>query len=142
MPTLDILATYLAAQGAGTVKTSVAQPAVPWLIYKGGTPPGDRSDIITLTMYPGGPPIEVMGSGTAGVIAEEPRVQVTARNLDYSVAMAKAEALWTVLHNYSGTVSGVRILRIACNTQPYPIGRDDATRFIIGFSCTVSKERG
>jgi hypothetical protein len=142
VPTLDLLADYLAAQGAGTVKTSVAQPNTPWLIYKGTTPPGDRSDIITLTMYPGTPPLEVMGSGTAGVIAEEPRVQVTARNLDYAVAMAKAETLWTILHNYSGTLSGVRILRISCASQPYPIGRDDETRFMMGFSMSVSKERG
>jgi len=142
MATLDQLAAFIAAQGGGTVKTGAAQTATPWLIYTGVMPPGDREDAISLTMYSGGAPLEVMGSGATGVVAEQPRIQIVARHSSYATALAKAETLWTILHNHSGTLSGVRYLRIECQTQPYPIGRDTENRFLMGFSIVAWKERG
>lgn len=142
MPLLDDIATYIASQGQGTVKSSVAQAGVNWLIYKGSTPPGDRSDAISLMITVGGSPLETMGSGITGVVAEQPRFQILARNMDYSAATAKAELLWATLHGFSGTLGSTRYLRIEAQQSPFVVGRDDATRWMVGFNCIAWKERG
>lgn len=136
---LDEVGAYLAAQGVGTVKTTSNDPA--WPIYLGGMFPGDRDDAITLAEGPGEPPLDEMGSTVGAVAAEAPSLVVQVRSASYQTARSKAEAAWTKLHKYSGTLSGVRYLLIEARQSPFPVGRDEDGRWIIGCNYSVAKER-
>ena len=136
---LDEVGAYLAAQGVGTVKTSANDPA--WPIYLGGIFPGTRDDAIALAEGGGERPVNEMGPTVGAVAAESPELVAQVRSASYSSARSKAEAIWTKLHKYSGTMSGTRYLLIEAWQSPYPVGRDDAGRWIIGCSYRVTKER-
>ena len=136
---LDEIGAYLEAQSVGTVKTTANNPS--WPIYKGGVFPGTQDDGITLAEGPGDSPISEMGSTVGAVAAEAPSLVVQVRSASYPTARNKAETAWTKLHKYIGILSGVRYLIIEARQSPFPIGRDEAGRWIIGCNYSVTKER-
>jgi len=141
MATLDELATYLAAHAAGTVKTSSAQASTPWLIYKGGEVPGDRTDAIILSLFGLGEPILQMGTGLTGVVAETVGLQAIARHTSYASADLKAREVWGILHGVGDTtLSGTRYLLIRAQGAVVPIGRDPQGCWMIGANFEVTKE--
>lgn len=140
---LDAVASYLEAQALGTVKTAANDPA--WPIHKGGLYPGTAAhphDAIGLAEGPGDGPINEMGATVGAVAAEAPSLVVQVRSASYATARSKAEAIWTNLHHYSGTLSGTRYLLIEARHSPFPTGRDEQDRWIIGCNYDVAKERG
>lgn len=141
MSMLDEIGAYLAAQGLGTVKTSSNNPTT-WPIYKGGIFPANVDDVITVAAGPSDPPIDAMGSAVGAIVAEEDALVVQVRSENYATAEAKAQAAWNVLHKYGNdSLSGTRYLYIEARQVPFPIGRDDNGRWIIGFNCSVTKEK-
>lgn len=139
---LDEVAAYLETQSLGVVKTTSNDPT--WPIFKGGLYPGTSTnpdEAIGLTEGPGDGPINEMGSTVGAVAAEAPSLVVHVRSGSYVSARAKAEAIWTKLHKFAGPLSGVRYLLIEARQQPFPLGRDDAGRWIIGCNYDVTKER-
>ncbi len=140
---LDDVATYLQTQGLGTVKTTSAQTGTAWLIYKGGTVTGDRADAIFLSEYSDGGPIDQMGATTGVVVAEEVGLQIVARHAAYSTAKQKAEDIFGALHKLGNvTLGSTRYLLMMAKQTPFPIGRDQSNRWMIGFNMRVTKERG
>jgi hypothetical protein len=140
---LDEVAHYLAAQGLGVVKTASNTPT--WPIYKGGVFGNnpDIPDAIMVAVGPGDPPQDEMG-GTAGAVPfENPSLVVQVRSASYSTADTKAQAIWAKLHKFVGSIGSpaVRYLLIRARQSPFPVGRDDTDRWLIGFNCDVSKER-
>jgi hypothetical protein len=139
---LDEVASYLEAEGIGVVKTTANDPA--WPIHKGGLYPGSQAhpnDAIGLLEGPGDFPINEMGATVGSVVAETPSLVVHVRSASYATARSKADAAWGRLHKYAGTLGGVRYLLIEARQSPFPIGRDDAGRWIIGCNYGVTKER-
>lgn len=144
MPMLDAIGAYLESQGIGTVKTAGNTPTA-WPIYKGGaqathaTIPG----IVYISEGPGSAPTDTMGATPGSVVAENPSLVLQCRHADYSVARAKAESAWTVLHKKgNATLSGVRYLLIRARQSPFPTGRDEWGRWVIGCNYDIAKERG
>jgi hypothetical protein len=138
---LDEVAAYLETQGLGTVKLPTNDPA--WPIHKGGLHPGTVThpdDAIGLSEGPGDPPINEMGSTVGAVAAEAPSLVVTVRSSSYTTARAKAEAVRAKLHKYAGTLSSTRYLLILARHSPFPLGRDDKDRWLIGCNYDVTKE--
>jgi hypothetical protein len=99
--------------------------------------------VIVLSEYDGGPPIDEMGPTVGSVIAEEVGLNVSARHADYSQARSKAEAIWTKLHKLANTTLGsTRYLLVMAKGSPAPVGQDGNKRWMVGFNCAVTKERG
>jgi hypothetical protein len=138
---LDEIGAYLEAQGVGTVKTSSNNPTS-WPIYKGGVFPANVDEVVSIGSGPSDPPIDVMGSTPGDIVAEEEALVIQARSESYETADAKAWAAWNVLHKLGNTsLSGTRYLLILARQMPFPIGRDDKQRWLIGFNCSVTKEK-
>jgi hypothetical protein len=139
---LDEIADYLASLSLGTVKTNAnTTPGAPgWWIYKGAVETSNQDNAIFLTEFFGGPPEDIMGSTTGSVECEIVGLQVLCRSLSYETARAKSAALWDELHKFSGTLGATRYLLIQARSSPFPIGRDQSSRWMIGFNCTVTKE--
>lgn len=139
---LDEIGYYLEAQGIGVVKTSVNTPT--WPIYKGtfGTNP-DIPNAIALAEGPSDPPVDEMGATVGAVPIENASLVVQVRSLSYATARLKANDAWTKLHKLAGSVGSpaVRYLLIQARQAPFPIGRDDSDRWIIGCNFDVAKER-
>jgi hypothetical protein len=139
---LDEVGAYLEAQAVGTVKTAANDPA--WPIHKGGLYPGTIAhpdDAIGLLEGPGFRPLRQMDATVGAAVAEVPLLVLNLRSASYASGRAKAEAVWRKLHNYSGTLSGVRYLLIEARQQPFPVGRDDKDRWIFGCNFDVTKEQ-
>ncbi len=139
---VDEVATYLAAQGVGTVKTASNDPA--WPIYTAGLQEGTKTnphDAIGLIEGVGESPQDEMGATVGAVIFENPSLVVQVRSRSAVTARTKAEACWAKLHKFVGTLSGTRYLLMQARQSPMPIGRDDGDRWIFGFNVGVSKER-
>lgn len=138
---LDEIGAYLEAQGVGTVKTSSNDPTS-WPIYKGGVFPANVDEVVSIASGPSDPPIDTMGSTVGQIVAEEEALVVQARSEDYTSAEARAWAAWNVLHKLGETtLSGTRYLYISARQMPFPIGRDDKGRWLLGFNCSVTKEK-
>lgn len=139
---LDDIGSKLAALGHGTVKTSsnTTPGASGWWIYLGATETSNQSNAIFLSEFAGGSPIDVMGSGSGVAEIEVIGLQVLCRSDSYETARSKSSALWLALHNFTGTIGSKRYLRVECKSSPFPIGRDQSSRWMIGFNCTVYKE--
>lgn len=141
MSMLDEVAAYLEAQGIGTVKTSSNNPTS-WPIYKGGVFPANVDEAMTVAAGPSDPPTDVMGSTVGAVVAENDALVIQARSFDYTSAETKAQAAWDVLHKLGNvTLNGTRYLLVMARQLPFPIGRDDKQRWLIGFNCDVAKEK-
>jgi hypothetical protein len=141
MSMLDEVGAYLEAQGIGTVKTSSNNPTT-WPIYKGGVFPANIDEVVSIGDGPSDPPTDVMGSTVGEIVAENDALVVQARSMDYTVAEAKAQAAWDVLHKLGNTsLSGTRYLLIMARQLPFAIGRDDKQRWLLGFNCDVTKEK-
>lgn len=142
MPLLDDVATRLAADGMGTVKTSSNDPAS-WPIYKGAGTAGNRAEMILLVAGPGEGVIEEMTATVGAAVAEIPTLVVSVRNADPSAAIVKAEAIWRKLHNLAEvTLGSTRYLRIEARQKPFAIGRDESNRHIVTCNYVVTKEIG
>lgn len=136
---LDEIGGYLQTQGLGTIKTPSNNPT--WPIYLGGVFPGTQDDAIALIEGPGDPPLDQMGATVGSVVAEAPSLVVQVRSSSYAVARTKAEAIWSKLHKYVGTLGSTRYLWIAARQSPFPVGRDDRDCWILGCNYDVMKER-
>jgi hypothetical protein len=137
---LDEIGAYLEAQGVGTVKTSSNSPT--WPIYKGGVFPANVDNVLSIATGPSDPPTDTMGSTVGGIVAENQALVVQARSEEYPTADGKAWDAWNVLHKLGNTtLSGTRYLLIMARQMPFPIGRDDKQRWLIGFNCDVTKEK-
>ena len=141
---LDDVAARLESDGVGTVKTSSnTTPGLGWWIYKGATYPSNQDAIVALHESPGMAPTREMEDTVGAVVCENPGLLVQCWHLDYSEARAKAETVWGKLHNLNSvTLGSTRYLSIEARQQPFPTGRDDKGRWVIGCNYSVSKERG
>lgn len=137
---LDEIAAYLEAQGLGVVKTTGNAPT--WPIYKAGTSPADNVDeVIIVAEGPGADPIDTMGNVVGAVVAEVCSLVVQTRSLSYPIARTKAQAIWSKLHKLGEIqLTGVRYLLVMARQSPFPMGRDDKTRWLVGCNYEVTKE--
>jgi hypothetical protein len=136
---LDEVGALLEAGGHGVVKTAGNDPA--WPIHKGALYDGTAAhpdDAIALIVGPGSAPITEMG----GVVAAEvPSLVVQVRSRSYSTAHSKAAAIWTALHMQHGNLSGTTYYLMEARQSPMPLGRDENSRWLVGFNVDVTKER-
>lgn len=119
---LDELATYLAANGVGTVETDIFEGLMP-------DSPEAPDAVVALFEYPGGPP--------TAVNTVEPRaIQVRTRALTYDAAKDKAELVYGLLHSmHERQLSGTRFLLVLAKQAPFSLGRDARQRheFAVNF---------
>lgn len=139
---LDEVAAYLEAQGIGVVKTSSNSPT--WPIYRGtfGTNP-DIPNAIALMEGPSDPAQDEMGATVGAVVFENSSLVLQVRSANYGTARLKANDAWTKLHKFAGSIGSpaVRYLLIRARQQPFPVGRDDNDRWLIGCNFDVAKDR-
>lgn len=127
---LDDIATYLQAQGVGTVNAD---------IFKGYYP--DKPDNLVVLFEYAGEATE-MTMGTGDPIIERPGLQVRVRDKSYSAGRSKIALAVTALHGLANVVlGGKRYLLIRANQSPESLGLDANNRseFVVNFS--VLKER-
>lgn len=119
---LDELATYLAANGVGTVETDIFEGLMP-------DSPEAPDAVVALFEYPGGPV-------TAVNTVEQRSIQARTRALTYDAAKDKAELVFGLLHSmHEETLSGARFLLILAKQPPFSLGRDARQRheFAVNF---------
>lgn len=131
---LDDIADYLSSGGIGTVGTD---------LFKGFMP--ETPDVAVVVVETGGrSPDRAMGAGPGGttVAMEWPRVQVICRNtqFDYSAARSKAHDVFKLLEGMpTRTINGTAYFWGAAVQSPFPIGRDDDARVLIGCNYDIAK---
>lgn len=133
MALLDSLATYLAAQGHGTLAVDI------WISQMqdsdGSLTATDTA--ICLYEYEGQRPMQTMGASTP-IQLERPRVQVVARAADYQTARTKLAAVRTTLAGITDqTLSGIRILRVDPAGSIVPLPDDEKNRQRLAASFNV-----
>lgn len=126
---LDIATILAAVSGFGTIGTDIFHG-------QGLTDTPDAQ--VACTTYGSSPPDLAMTSTVGSAVTERPRVQVVARGElndgGGAAAIAKAQAAWNALQNYSGTVNGTNYLYIACLQSPFYMGKDEQGRPRFGFN--------
>lgn len=141
MTMLNEIGAHLEAQGVGTVKTASNNPTT-WPIYKGGVFPANVDEVVSIAESTSDPPTDTMGATVGLVVAENAALVVQTRSHDYTTAEARARLAWNALHKLGNvTLSGTRYLLVLARQAPFPIGRDDEGRWLIGFNCAVTKEK-
>lgn len=128
MAILDALGAYLAAQGQGTVATSIFLSRAP-----------DTPDAcVTLYESAGSGPDHVFGSSVYAIDHQRIRLICRAARNDYPSARAKAVACRAVLGAIRNTtLSSVPILSVLATSEVYPLSRDGDDRPLIGCDFTV-----
>ena len=122
---LDDMATYLSAQGFGT-------------IYKDFMPASPDSAIVAY-IQPGLAPVHTMEPPH---VLEQPRVQVTVRNESLQTAHQTAKAVYGALNGLrTQTINGVVYHWITALSEPYVVGRDMNDRFLVACQYDVKKDR-
>lgn len=119
---LDELATYLAANGVGTVEVDIFEGLMP-------DSPEAPDALVALFEYPGGPV-------TAVNTVEQRAIQARTRAKTYDDAKNKCELIYGLLHSMHETeLSGTRFLLILAKQPPFSLGRDDRERheFAVNF---------
>ncbi len=136
--TLDEVADYIESQGLGTVKTRGASPS--WPIYQNLWPAGS-TDAIFISEGPSLPPVDSMGGDVGVCEFEQVALVVQVRSSTYSVARARAQAIWGKLHKLGNVLlSGTRYLLVTARSSPFPMGRDDNGLWLVGCNYDVAKE--
>lgn len=121
------VATFLQEQGYGTLGTNI------FLTF-----PNLPDDAISVSEYPGEPPVHVRGRKEPSM--ERPRVQVLVRSKSYRTARARAERIFRLLNGYSGPVSGVGYALISAVQSPFFLSQDEGGRYRIVANYSVLKE--
>lgn len=127
---LEAVGDYLAAQGQGTLGTSLFLAMMP------ETPDA----CVCIYESPGLAPMETMGSAAFAV--EQPGLQVISRGArgDYPGARDKAVTIRGLLAAITETtISGIHIMRISADGSLTPVGEDQNGRPMVttNFSCVV-----
>lgn len=126
---LEELATYMQANGIGTLGTNLFV----------GTLPSTPDTCVGLQEYPGTQPAYALGGGLQ--VLEFPRVQVMTRAKLYNVARDKADDVWRLLGAITGqTLSGVHHLRVQALSNPFELPPDDTNRKLFACNYVVTKE--
>lgn len=128
MAILDSLATYLQAQGQGTVATDIFLTRMP-----------DTPDAcIALYESQGVGPAHTFGNGVYAIDHQRIRVMCRAQRNDYPTARSKATAIRDILGAVRNTsLSGIGIMCILATSEIYPYTRDGDDRPLIGCDFTV-----
>ena len=133
---LDDIADYLASGGVGTVGTSIFKGGM----FDGGTAATPDAQVAVYE-YLGPAPQQVFGSGVASPTVS-PRVQVVCRDVKYSDARTKAQAVYARLAPVTDvTINSTRYLRIEALGEPSFIGSDQNGRPLIGCNYGVLREQ-
>jgi hypothetical protein len=129
---LDELATYLQAEGIGTLGTS---------LFKGSIPLSDAQDaLVALIETPGLPPVRSHDMPPARY--EQPVLQVATRGQPYGYAAArqKAQDAWDVLDGVANaTLSGTLYLWIEALQSPFWLRTDDLERPLVVFNIRCAR---
>lgn len=118
---LSDIAAYLAANGHGTVGTSIFMGQLP-----------DTPDAATaLYESPASrPPVFTHGSPQPS--ERYPRVQVVVRDADYGAARQRAENIYTTLSGVvNATLGAGEYARIRPIQEPFPLARDTSNRVTV-----------
>jgi hypothetical protein len=117
VPLLDEVATYLVAQGVGSMGTTSA-----WRIFKGfGYPSTGRAIVLTETPAPN-------QHGHSGATLDNKSFQVLVRGPvnGYSTGLAKGEAVRTALELIGNeTMTGRYYPMVLLASGPIPLGQDE-----------------
>lgn len=130
MALLDELASYLQAEGLGTVGTT---------IYKGSFPLDTATTldrpVLALVEVPGFPPMRSHDSPPSRY--EQPVVQVASRGASYGyeAARVQADAAWQALDGLANQVlSGTAYLTVQALQSPFLLKWDEAHRPVLVFN--------
>lgn len=122
---LDDIATFLEAEGIGTIGTDLFT----------GDIPEEPDNCVALFEYSGQPPDVV-------VDIDYPGLQVRVRNTNYSAARAKIQDIFELLHTFTNTaLSGAQYISIYAVQSPHPLGRDKKNRIDFVQNFMITKER-
>lgn len=132
MPFLDEIASYLAAQGVGTVGADIIKGS------KGVVPTGD-GPYLSL--------IETGGTGSMrthnGTPVQQPTAQILARAKQYNIARTKLKAAFDALGGDKGlhnvTLNGTFYQSVTPRQQPTDLGLDAEARVMISFNIDAQK---
>jgi hypothetical protein len=129
MAVLDELASYLQAEGLGTVGTS---------IFKGSIPLNGPDTLVALIEIPGFPPTHAHDATRY----EQPVLQVAVRGSahGYATARQQAQDAWNVLDGVHNVVlSGTAYLWLQALQSPYWLKSDDFHRPVFVFSVRCAR---
>jgi len=133
MPLLSDVGTYVAANGGGSVGTTIFE----------GQVPDDMNAGIGLFEYPGAPPDYSLDD--PGVHIEKPRFQVYCRHTDYTTGRALIETVYEALAKVvNQALSGTTYLRIEPLGSPFQLTppRDGQGRWEWRCNFTTEKALG
>jgi len=131
MPTiLESVGDYLAAQGQGTLGTSLFLAVMP------ETPDA----LVAVYESSGLSPMETMGASAFAI--DQPEIQVIVRGArgDYPTVRDKADTIRRLLAAVTETsISGIHIMRIRAEGSVLPMGEDENGRPMVSvnFQCAV-----
>ena len=79
------------------------------------------------------------GSGFASVAAERPSIEVVSRSsVSYQAARLVAERAFRLLDGLAPrAINGVPYKWAEPRQKPFPVGRDEASRFLVGFNADL-----
>lgn len=133
MPLLTAIGAYGAANGGGTVGTTIFEGQMPSTVNAG----------ICLNEYGGQEPDYVLG--VDGVYTERPHFQVYCRHTSYAAGRALIETWYQALAKIvNQTLSGTKYLRVEPIQPPFSVNppQDKQGRWEWMFNCRVEKELG
>ena len=131
MPFLDEIADRLAAQGVGTVGSSIFKGS------KAVIPTGD-GPYLSLTETGGTMPTRIMNESRGHT--QRPTAQILARAKNYSTARAMCKAAYDALDGVFNTaLNGTIYQRIVARQEPTDLGLDENGRVMIVFNIEVEK---
>lgn len=128
---LDDMLDYLSSGGVGTPNVTLFAGALP-----------DESDDAVCVYETGGlPSVKTLGgTGAASVAVERPSIEVVSRAVRYQDARLAAHLAFRLLDGMPARlINGVRYQWAETRQNPFPIGRDEAARFLIGFNVDLIK---
>ena len=130
MPLLVDVGTYGAANGGGTVGTTIWEGQMPATVDAG----------VCLNEYAGAEPDYVLS--TAGVYVERPHFQVYCRHTNYATGRALIETWYQLLAAVvNQTLTGVKYLRIEPVQQPFSVNPPQDAQGRWGWFCNFRAEK-
>jgi hypothetical protein len=116
------VATYLAAEGLGTLGTTISSEIRP-----------SPDDLMVVRQYEGAPATFTKDQGGSATRVnppklEYPRLQVLCRSKDTQAAMQRASSVRAKLNGFRGLLSGTLYRIREVGTGPFAIGRDESSR--------------
>ena len=107
-------------------------------LHLGVLPPGDV-DAGSLVEYDG-VGIVRRQTETPATLCEQPRVQMIWRAADYTTGKALIRAAWKALECTNLTIGTTFYQRIAADSPPFHMGRDENDRWLFAVNFTVTRE--